>query len=544
MAKFITFILLIIIPSISFCESIHKNYDIIVYGNSSAAVVAAIQASRMGRTVLFISSDRCIGGLTSSGLGATDLNDYRAVGGLAREFYHRVYEYYSNSSVWYCQDREQYFSSIKKRVFSGINVGLKLQWVFEPHVAQKKFFQMLAEENVDLVYGMLDLNEGGTKLQNNKILSLKLVDGREYVGKIFIDASYEGDLMAKSNVSYIVGRESNTCYNETMNGILPNSSVKKSEIAIDPFLIKGNKQSSLLPFVETKQPGNIGEGDHRIQAYCFRMTLTNNPSNYMEIPKPLDYNSLWYEFIIRLLQANPNWSLKNIITITPMPNMKTDINHIDLVGGSYDWPEATYDERIRIKEMHYSYTLGLLWFLKNDVRVPHKIRDEIKSWGLCKDEFVDNKHLPYQLYVREARRMISDYVMTEHEIIGSKVAPYAIGLGTYWLDSHVVSRFVDGNGCLRDEGSFWGKKAIYPISYLSIVPSKKDCSNLFVPVCLSASHAAYGSIRMEPIYMVLGQSAAIAASLCLDMGINVQNLDYTVLEEKLIENGQILKLNN
>lgn len=517
--------------------------DIIVYGNSSAAVTAAVQASRMGKDVLFISSDSCVGGLTASGLGATDINNYRAIGGLSREFYKRVYQYYEKPETWFCQDRDEYFNSIQKRVFTGKSEKEKMQWVFEPHVAQRLFLQFLEDEKVEFIFGKIRQVNGVT-LEGNAIRQIYLTNGDTYKATIFLDASYEGDLMKQSGVSYFIGRESNAVYNETMNGVLPNKNVKKSAVKIDPYLIEGDKTSGLLPFVEEKQPGDIGEGDRRIQAYCFRFTLTNNPENRLPIQKPQNYNPLWFEYVARLIKGNPDWTLTNIITITPMPNMKTDMNHADFVGVSYEWPEASYLRREELKQMHRDYALGLIWFLGNDERVPEKIRKEMMVWGMPKDEFVDNGNFPYQLYVREARRLKSNYVMTEQDVTGEKVAPFSIGLGTYWFDSHIVSRFVDDEGGLRDEGGFWGKQTIYPISYLAIVPQKEECTNLIVPVCLSASHAAYGSIRMEPVYMVLGQSAAIVAALSVERKSAVQDLPYELLQSQLVKYGQILEYDN
>lgn len=521
-------------------KSDYSKKDIIIYGNSSAAVTAAVQLARMGKSVLFISSDNCVGGLTASGLGATDINDYKAIGGITREFYKRVYQYYDCPETWFYQEKDAYFTSIQKRVFTGWNKEEKLQWVFEPHVAQRIFREMLEEEKVELVFGKIQRNKG-LSIEKGKIKQIELTDGSKYQADVFIDASYEGDMMAQAGVSYLVGRESNAVYGETMNGILPNKNVKKSPVKIDPYIIEGQKASGLLPFIEEKQPGNPGDGDQRIQAYCYRFTLTNHVDNMLQVEKPDDYNSLWFEYIARLLKSNPDWQLTDIITITPMPNLKTDINHADFVGANYDWPEASYERREELKMMHRSYALGLIWFLGNDERVPEKIRKDMKKWGLPKDEFTDNGHFPYQLYVREARRMISDYVMTEHEVTGHKVAPHSVALGTYWFDSHIVSRFADEEGALRDEGGFWGNQTIYPISYLSIVPKRTECSNLIVPVCLSASHAAYGSIRMEPVYMVLGQSAAIAAALCSEQKIPVQELKYEQLRSKLLEYDQILE---
>lgn len=365
-------------------------------------------------------------------------------------------------------------------------------------------------------------------------------NGAEYHAHFFIDATYEGDLMAQSGVTYTVGREGNDKYGETMNGIRPGGFALKSKQRIDPYIHEGDSTSGLLPFIDPYLPSSIGSGDSRIQAYCYRFTLSCNPKNMKVIEKPKNYNSLWFEHIYRLIKVNPDYSLKDILTLTPIPNDKTDTNHADFVGANYDWPNGSYEIRDSIAQMHKDYTLGLIWFLAYDERIPMRIRKEMRKWGLAKDEFADNENFPYQIYVREARRMISDYVMSENNVLGKLVAPESIGLATYWFDSHVVSRYVNEERSICDEGGFWSVENIYPISYKSICPRKDECNNLLVPVCISASHAAYGSIRMEPIYMVLGQSAGIAAVLALKLGTAVQDVPYKELRKELISNKQIV----
>jgi hypothetical protein len=347
--------------------------------------------------------------------------------------------------------------------------------------------------------------------------------------------------MAKSGVSCYVGREPNTLYDETMNGIIPGKNAHKSKNKIDPYIKEGDPASGLLPFVEPRVPGKKGDGDHRLQAYCYRFTLSRDPENRCPIEKPAYYNPLWFEHIYRWIKVSPNITLNRILTLTPLPNDKTDTNHADFVGVNYLWPEGDYQTRDSLAQMHKNYVLGLLWFLASDRRIPEKIRTEMQLWGLAKDEFTDNDNFPYQIYVREARRMIGDYVMTEKDVLGQLVAPESAGLATYWFDSHVVSRYVDENGGLCDEGSFWSVENVYPVSYRSIRPKDGECKNLLVPVCISSSHAAYGSIRMEPVYMVLGQSAAIAAAISIDGKTSVQKVPYDKLEKALISYGQIIE---
>jgi hypothetical protein len=536
-----------------------ENYDVVVYGGSSAGVTAAVQAARMGKNVALITIDEHIGGLTSAGLGATDLNIREAIGGLAKEFYSRVYQYYLNPTAWYYTTPESYFeiennryygNNKIKRVWGGKNDDLKIMWVFEPRVAKDIFKDMLLEAGVKVIYNeRLDL-KSGTKKKGNVIKSIIMESGRKISGKIFIDATYEGDLMAKAGVSYTVGRESNSQYNETWNGILKSGllgmdfNTGNSEVSIDPFVIEGDSTSGLLPHIESKLPGPDGQTDKKIQAYTFRFTLSNNARNFKPVEKPSNYNPLWFEHYARVFKNNPCIDLLKVITVTPLPNKKTDINHCDFVGMNYGWPEGNYAVRDSITQLHKDFSLAKVWFLQHDPRVPVHIRKIMEEYGLPQDEFVKTDHFPSQLYVREARRMISDYVMTEHNVIGTKIAPEPIALGTYPMDSHVVSHFVDDKNKVWMEGAFFTPSGgIYPISYQSIRPKKEECANLLVPVCLSATHVAYGSIRMEPVYMVMGQSAAVAACIALDRGIPVQEVSYKSLKDSLENYDQIISVN-
>jgi len=548
----ILFPFLFIISNINAAEY----YDVVVYGSSSSGVASAVQAARLGKNVVMICTGRSIGGLTTSGLGATDINEREAVGGIAREFYSRIYDYYSNENTWnyttsrsYFEDENnRYFGNNKiKRVWGGKNDNMKIMWVFEPHVAQEIFREMLLEAGVKVIFNeRLDLGKGVTK-KGTVIQSILMESGRKIFGRVFIDATYEGDLMAKAGVSYFVGRESNKQYNESMNGIYYSGLLGmdftdgNSDVSIDPFIIKGDSTSGLLPFIESEPPGNIGETDNRIQSYCYRFTLSNSQRNFRPIEKPTNYNPLWFEHIARVLAINPCIDLLKVITITPLPNKKTDINHCDFVGANYGWAEGDYAYRDSVAQMHKDYALGKVWFLQNDPRVPDHIRIKMREYGLPRDEFQDNDNFPYEIYVREARRMVGGYVMTEHDVKGEKVAPESIALGTYPMDSHVVSHFVDDRNRVWIEGAtFTHGEGIYPISYKSICPIEKECTNLLVPVCLSASHTAYSSIRMEPVYMVTGQSAAIAACMAINKDISVQDVEYKKLKVELEWNGQIV----
>ncbi|WP_346316618.1 FAD-dependent oxidoreductase [Chitinophaga sp. YIM B06452] len=520
-----------------------KQWDVCVYGETPAGITAAIQAAKMNKSVLLISNTAHLGGVATSGLTATDLNNFRSAGGLTRDFYQRLYAYYSDSSAWRSESRDVFFERSKKRTFSGKNDSLKMQWVYESRVAEGILEKMLQEAGVEVVYKERLQLKNGVEKKDAGIVAVRMENGHRYHAKIFIDATYEGDLMAKAGVSYIVGRESNSVYNESLNGIKLNEIIGKDGVSIDPYVKKGVPSSGVLPFLEPRIPGPDGQGDHRTQSFCYRMTLTDDPANRIDIVKPAGYQPLWYEFLARFLELNPGHQLKNIISFTPMPNKKTDTNQADFVGANYGWPEGNYADRAKIAQMHKNYVLGLLWFLGNDPRVPDSLRTEMKRWGLPKDEFKDNGNFPHQLYVREARRMVSDYVMTEKNCNGEEPVQDAVAVATYPLDCHYVSRVVDEQGRVHAEGSYGKQKnTYYTISYRSLRPKASEAHNLLVPVCLSASHVAYSSIRMEPVFMVLGQSAGTAAALALDRNITVQELPYEVLQPVLLKDGQVLSL--
>jgi len=368
--------------------------------------------------------------------------------------------------------------------------------------------------------------------------------GREFQGGMFIDASYEGDLLALAGVSYTVGREANAAYDETLNGVrTANAVYHQFALPVSPYVIPADPNSGLLPGIDPRGPGEEGGGDRRVQAYNFRMCLTDAPAIRVPFEKPAGYDSLVYEPLLRYFEAgymDIPWGP------TLMPNRKTDTNNnkgfsTDYIGYNYDFPEADYATRERLIAEHAAYQKGLMWTLANHPRVPEQVRAEVSRWGLAADEFTDNGNWPHQIYVREARRMVSSYVMTQHNCQGRAVAEDPVGMAAYTMDSHNVQRYVTAEGLLKNEGDVQvGGFEPYPISYRSIVPEKIECTNLLVPVCLSASHIAFGSIRMEPVFMVLGQSAATAAGLALDAGAAVQDVEYSKLREKLLADGQYL----
>lgn len=512
--------------------------DIIVYGGTSGGVTAAIQATRCGKSVILIEPTQFVGGLTTGGLGATDIGNKRCIGGISREFYERIFDYYNDPSHWKQETREAYF---KSRARSSENE--KAMWTFEPSAATKVYTQMLAEAKIAVVFGeRLDLKRGVIK-DGTRIKQIVMESGRKFSGKVFIDATYEGDLMAKAGVSYHVGREANSLYGETINGLQIAGATKHQFVKqVDPYRKPGDPSSGLLPGVWPAPVGKDGDGDHRIQAYNFRMCTTDSPENRRPWPKPNGYEELRYELLLRNFEAGDMRSPWNPIW---MPNRKTDTNNnfafsTDNIGMNYDYPEADYATRERIWKEHELYQKGLMWTLANHPRVPEAIRKEFNTLALAKDEFVDNDNWPRQLYVREARRLISDYVMSEKNCKRQEVVPDSVGMGAYNMDSHNTQRYVTAEGYARNEGDIQIGTRPYPISYRSIRPRESECSNLLVPVCMAASHIAYGSIRMEPVFMVLGQSAATAASLAIDAKTSVQQVDYSKLAERLLADKQVL----
>ncbi|WP_339922111.1 FAD-dependent oxidoreductase [uncultured Cyclobacterium sp.] len=544
----------------------NSSYDLVVYGGTSGGVAAAIQISRMGKSVLLIEPSNHLGGLTTGGLGATDIGNKNVIGGISKEFYQNVKAYYDDPEKWKYEDRSDYLSRPDQ---TRSNEGEDAMWTFEPSVAMKVYEKMLADEDIKVIIGKRLNRESGVKSKNNKITSITMESGETYTGKMFMDATYEGDLMAASGVSYTTGREANSQYGETLNGVQANfynltlkGNVSRNAIhhnfvpGVDPYVVKGDPSSGLLPFIIEGGPGLDGTADKGIQAYCYRMTLTNEPENRIPFEKPAKYNELEYELLFRNYEA-ANGPIEKMYHYgdplvpwinTPMPNKKTDTNNqkgfsTDFIGQNFDYPEASYAEREAFSKKQLEYQQGLMWTLAYHPRIPKKVRDVVSQWGMPKDEFTDRNGWTPQLYVREARRMVSDYVVTQADCEG--LVPQVedgVGMGSYGMDSHMVQRYVDHNGYVQNEGNFEARGlSAYPISYRSIVPKKGEKENLLVPVCISATHVAFGSARMEPVFMVLGQSAATAASLAIDHQVAVQDLDYDLLVEVLLKDNQILE---
>lgn len=488
-------------------------YDICVYGGTSSGVIAAYSAAMQGKTVVVVEPGHRAGGLSSGGLGQTDIGNKQAVEGLSLDFYRRVGQHY----------------------------GELEKWIFEPKVALGIFNDYIERGGVDMLYGhrILRADKQGTRIESVRLQNTGKLLGRTVVhAKQYIDCSYEGDLMARAGVSYVVGREDNATYGETWNGVQMRH-LHQFPDGVDPYRIEGDSTSGLLWGISDGTLAAKGSGDDKVQAYNFRICLTDEPENSLPIERPADYDPTRYELLVRLIEASGNHNLYSYIIMSHMPNRKTDINNnggfsTDMIGMNHNYPEASYRQREKIFDEHLSYTLGLLYFLGHDERVPEKMRTEMLRWGLPKDEYTDNGHWTPQLYIRESRRMVGEYVATQADCENRTTVEDGVGMAAYTMDSHNCQRIVihkDGRAMVKNEGDVQiGIGSPYPVSYRSITPKREECTNLLVPVCLSASHIAYGSIRMEPVFMVLGQSAAKAACLAIDNNTDVQKIDVAQIQ--------------
>jgi hypothetical protein len=509
--------------------------DVCVYGGTSAGLTAAIEAARQGKSTVVLQPGKFIGGMTTGGLGWTDYGRKHVIGGLSRRFYHHVGRHY----------------------------GKDEEFQFEPHVAVTVYQQMLREAGVDVrPCQYLDAVE----MRSGAIAAIAMLGGLRVEARAFIDATYEGDLLASAGVTFTVGREGNDKYGESLNGIQVRD-LHQFTAPVDPFVREGDPSSGLLPYLVSEDLSlSIGKSDRRVQAYNFRMCMTDDPSLKIDWQKPERYDPRLYELAGRWFRSDKDGyndqlsANRNDPTVPakfdPLPNktrggfFKTDTNNhgavsSDFIGANYQWPEASYARREEIFQAHVSYQQGYYWFVANDPGVPDRYRKAYQRWGLPRDEFEQSANWPHQLYVREARRMIGDYVITERDCRGQAVAKDPVGMGSYGMDSHNCSRFVrpeNGRPCVCNEGDVQIPAAAYPIPYRAVVPRRGECTNVLVPVCISSSHIAYGSARMEPVFMVLGQSAAAAACIAIDDGCTVQDVSYAKLRKILLDAGQVLEL--
>ena len=525
-------------------------FDLVVYDATPAGISAAIQAERMGLEALILSPYEHLGGLTTSGLGATDIGNKAAIGGIAREFYRAVRSHYAADAAWTWQRREEF----KGR---GHRPGEDAAWTFEPHVAEALLEAWIVQEGVEVWRGVR-LDREASLLRSSsdpqRILGLPLLWSRGtagpsvVLGEMFIDASYEGDLLASAGVPFTVGREANAEHGETLDGVQLGLATKHQfEVPVDPFVVPGDPGSGLLPGIEPGPAEPDGSADDRVQAYCFRMCLTDEPNNRLPWSQPADYEEHEFELLLRWFDAGARRTPWHVVH---MPNRKSDVNNnravsTDYLGASHGWPLASDAEREVIYADHRRWQEGLLWTLATNPRVPKVVRDEAQRWGRAADEFRDHDGWPWRLYVREGRRMQSELVMSEAHCRGDELAADPVGLAAYTMDSHNVRRVVvqtPEGGVVRNEGDVQvGGFEPYPIGLSAIVPPRGSCENLLVPVCLSATHIAFGSIRMEPVYFVLGQSAATIAAHALEEDVSVQDVNRARLRERLLADGQVLE---
>lgn len=501
-----------------------ESFDVVVYGGTAGGVIAAVTAAREGlKTVLLEPRDH-VGGMATGGLSRTDYGKKEVIGGYAREFYFRVGNAYEMRR--YGQDEA---------------------WYYEPHVGETVFLDMLKQAGVDLRFRHRLREKTGVRKSGTRVEEIFFENGSSFAGKVFMDCTYEGDLMAQAGVSYTVGRESMSQYGESLAGVRDKTPYHQFEVDIKAR----DESGKLLPEISPGPPGKVGAADRKVQAYNFRMILSHDPKNQVPFPRPPGYDPKRYELLARLLEAmtkkNGRAPTLNEVTLVAMiPNKKADFNNrgafsTDYIGASWDYPDGDYKTRERIWQAHIDYTKGFFYFLANDPRTPKAFQDEVRRWGLAADEYRDSEHWPHQLYIREARRMIGEYVLVQKDMQTERVKPDPIGMGSYNSDSHNIQRVVTPEGFVVNEGDMQVAVQPYQIPYRILTPKRAETTNLLVPVCFSASHVAYSSARMEPQYMILGQAAGVAAKMAIDAGASVQSIDSSALTRKLVEQGAVME---
>ena len=499
-------------------------FDLVVYGGTAGGVITAVSGARMGLKVALLEPRRHIGGMVSGGLSRTDVGRREVIGGYALEFYYRAGKVY---------DMSQHLQDIA--------------WLPEPKVAETIFRQWLREAGVTVLFEHRLREKDGVRKDNGRVVSIAMESGAQFTASVFADCTYEGDLMAQAGVTYTWGRERSAQYGESLAGV-------RSETPYHQFLVDLSPRGpdgKLLPEISAEPAGEPGAADRKVQAYNFRMILSHDPANQAPYPRPADYDPQRFDLMARLLAAMQQKrgrasTLGEVISISPIPNHKADMNNngpfsTDYIGKSYDYPNASYARRQEIWRDHEEYTRQYFWFLAHDARVPPPLQKEANEWGLAKDEFTDTANWPHQLYIREARRMVGEYVMIQKDIQTDLTKPDPIGMGSYNSDSHNVQRIVNKDGFVRNEGDMQVAVTPYQIPYRVLLPKRSEVRNLLVPVCFSASHVAYSTLRMEPQYMILGQAAGTAAAMAIRAGVAVQDIDTGQLTRTLVEHGAILE---
>ena len=517
-------LLLLVSAGFLLAQSAPRAFDLVVYGGTAGGAITAVSAARMGVKVALVEPRRHIGGMVSGGLSRTDVGRREVIGGYALEFYRRAGNYYEMSR--YLQD---------------------IAWLVEPKAAENIFRQMLQEAGVTVLLERRLREKDGVRNSGADIAAITMENGEQFTARVFADCTYEGDLMAQAGVSYTWGRESAAQYGESLGGVRQETPKHQFLVDLSPY----GPDGKLLPEISSGPAGQVEAADRKVQAYNFRLILSRDPANQAPYPKPANYDPQRYELMARLLPAMQQklgrpQTMAEVLSVSPIPNRKADINNngpfsTDYIGKSWDYPNASYRRREEIWRDHVEYTQGYLYFLAHDPRVPASLRKEVNEWGLAKDEFVDNGNWPHQLYIREARRMIGEYVMAQKDIQTDLVKPDAIGMGSYNSDSHNVQRIVGKGGFVRNEGDMQVAVKPYQIPYRVLLPKKNEARNLLVPVCFSASHVAYSTLRMEPQYMILGQAAGVAAAMAIRAGSTVQDIDTRALTRALVDQGAILE---
>ncbi len=501
-----------------------QSFDVVVYGGTAGGVIAAVSAAREGLKTALVEPGQHLGGMVSGGLGYTDFGKKEVIGGYALEFYYRVGRHYSMNRF-----------------------GNEVSWYHEPQVAEKIFREMLQEAGVAVFERHRLLPKGGVKKDGRRVTEIAMENGAAFGAKVFLDSSYEGDLMAQAGVTYTVGREGTSQYGETLAGVRERTPLHQFLVNVPAY----DAQRRLLPEVSSTKLAPAGSPDKKVQAYNFRMCFSDVASNQAPFPKPAAYDPKRYELLARLIQARTKAegqvpALRTLLKIDLLPNGKADVNNqgavsTDYIGGSWEYPEASYAKRQQIWQAHKDYIAGLLYFLAHDPQVPPALQAEMNRWALCKDEFTDTDHWPYQLYIREARRMVGEYVAIQKDLQTELTKPDPIGMGSYNSDSHNIERVVDAEGFARNEGDMQVAVKPYQIPFRAMLPKRNEVSNLLVPVCFSASHVAYSSMRMEPQYMIIGQAAGVAAKQAIEKNIAVQEVDPAALTARLRTQGAILE---
>jgi hypothetical protein len=488
-----------------------RSYDLVVYGGTAGGVITAVSGAREGLKVALLEPRDHVGGMVSGGLTATDFGKKAVIGGMSLEFFERV----------------------------GRRYGEPIGWYFEPHVAEEVFLEMLKEAGVPVFFRHRLREKSGVGKKGTKVTEIRLENGSVFRGALFADATYEGDLMAQAGVSYTWGREGSAQYGESLAGV-------RDKTPKHQFLVRvaaHDANGKLLPEIQAGPKGEPGQADRKVQAYNFRLCLTDVKENQVPYPKPAGYDPKRYALLARYIEAFATANgrpprLGELMNPVKMPKGKTDTNNngpfsTDYIGGNWDYPEANYATRARIWQAHVDYIQGFLYFLANDPQVPVPLHDEINRWGLAKDEFTDNGNWPHQLYVREARRMVGEYVMAQKDIQDDLRKPDVIGMGSYNSDSHNIQRVATPDGAVENEGDMQVPVTPYQIPYRMLLPKRAEAINLFVPVCFSASHVAYSTLRMEPQYMILGHATGVAARMAIRAGVAVQDVDTAALSARL-----------